>query len=80
MHETLFRERHIALSTMTPTEIKQCLIDDDSDYDSDEEAETPMKRPPQKESKRHRRMAALVVMLAPNFTVIEGGLLLRLQP
>ena len=38
-----------------------------------------MKRPPQEESKQHRRMAALVVMLAPNFTITEGGLLLRLQ-
>ena len=64
---------------MTPTEIKQCLIDDDPDYDSDEEGEIPMKRPPQKESREHGRIAAPVVMLAPNFTVTDGGLLLRLQ-
>ena len=62
-----------------PVQLSEQLIDEESDYESDEEEEQQVQKPASKEAKEARRVAALVVTLAPHFTVSEGGLLLRLH-
>ena len=72
--------KHYLTKGEIPEQLSSQLVDDESDYESDDdECQAPARRGVSAEARRARRTAALVMELAPHFTVSEGGLLLRLH-